>query len=73
MSASVISPSGKVLVRRARCSLQPGPNPLPMPVLLAPSVQLDQAMPLGAAAAGEGIGETMRHAGETGAEADLTR
>jgi hypothetical protein len=34
MGASLISPSGKVLVRQARCCIQPGPDPLPMPVLV---------------------------------------
>lgn len=34
MSASLISPSGTVLLRRVRCSTQPGPDPLAMPVLI---------------------------------------
>lgn len=42
MSASLISPSGKVLVRRARCSLQPAPDPLAMPVLVGQSSELDK-------------------------------
>lgn len=43
MSASLISPSGKVLVRRARCSLQPAPDPLAMPVLVSQCADLDTA------------------------------
>lgn len=41
MGASLISPSGKVLVRRARCSLQPAPDPPAMPVLINGCCGLD--------------------------------
>ena len=50
MDATLIAPSGKVLVLRARCGLQPGPRPLAMPVLLSLAVQPDRTV---VAAAGD--------------------
>jgi hypothetical protein len=68
MIASLISPSGKVLVRRARCSTQPTPDPLAMPVLI--SLPSEPEGSTGAAHAHGAQGACIH---ETDLEADLAR
>ena len=50
MSASLISPSGKVLIRRARCTLQTGAAPLDTPVRITPELGMPQSALPGLAA-----------------------